>query len=410
MKPVFFLRHFNDIDHISPVIWRCLERGDEILVVLLDRNYPARFDNRLSFLRRYDTCNVMWIDEFLGLNWGGPLFELAPNDGRAPEQTVYRYLRYALQKSGISDGWAVKALREHDVSACVFEWGPPHRPSHAELFNAATTLELPTICLPHGLNIYTNTDIKPGRKQALDEGRQIMSSRNEYDAYVSQSQYHRKQDITFGVNPESYHVLGSARYYPEWQSRNEELYDTFAATGADTERLKVVFMLPHWEYNVDKETTLDLISHLVDEEWIYLTVKEHTRGDSLPQSVDDRLVRTGTAEILAAVPSVSLIKWADAVINFGSSIGIEAFLQDTHHVNPSYLHSNTTIFDETGAGYCPESNTETVELLRDIQETNRETVDEESKTALYRAVIYGGQAEYDVLSKYRNLLREFSTE
>lgn len=408
MRPVFFLRHYNDVDHVAPVIWRCLEDGDDVLVVLLDRTYPAASDDRLALLRDYDNASFYWIDEFLGIDWAEPMFHLAEKDGRAPARPTFRYLRRGLRASGLSIRWARRALRTHDVTACVFEWGPPHRPSHAELFEAATELNLPTICLPHGLNIYTNMDIKPDRAAAVGDGKDIMASRNEYDAYVSQSQYHREQDIRFGVDPEIYHVLGSARYYPEWQSINENLHDTFTPSGGDEDKLNVVFMLPHWEYNVDEQTTLELVSDLVDEDWVYFAVKEHTRGDSLPSRLDRQIAEADDAESIADVPSVSLIKWADAVINFGSSIGIEAFLQETPHVNPSYLHTNTTIFDETGAGYLPESNHETMELLRNIHVENHQVHAEYSPAELFSETIYGGNDEYDVLGVYRDLMATLS--
>lgn len=402
MTFVFLLRHFNDIDHISPVIWSCLERGDDVTVVLLDRTYDTKSDPRLQFLSGYQGFEMVYGDEVFGLPKG--MFRLAEPDGRVPERVTYRRLRWLFQRTDIYARWITPKLAELDPDVCVFEWGPPDRMSHAEFFQAATRLDVPTVCLPHGLNIYLNRDITPYRKSAVENNDQIMASRNGYDAYVSQSQYHRDQDIKFGVNPDVYHVLGSTRYYPEWQAVNESFYDRFEVEGNSENRVRTVFMLPHWEYHVDKEQTLAVIRTLANEDWVYLVVKEHTRGDSLPDSLEAKLSALPNADLTASAPSVSLIKWADSVINFGSSIGIEALLQDKHHVNPHYLHTNTTIFDQTEAAHQIDSESALVALMNRIHNETADDISEKNKRTLFRRVIYAGEKPFDVLEAYRNLL------
>ncbi|MCH8189176.1 MAG: hypothetical protein IIB66_10885, partial [Proteobacteria bacterium] len=96
-------------------------------------------------------------------------------------------------------------------------------------------------------------------------------------------------------------------------------------TGA---RLKVVFMLPHWSYNVDREATLAAIEAMAREPSIQLVVKEHPRGTGgLPAEMKARLDRTAGAETVDGAASVALVAWSEAVICFGSSIGLEAHLQ-----------------------------------------------------------------------------------
>jgi hypothetical protein len=409
MKPAFFLRHFNDIDHIAPIMWRCLERGDDVYAILLDTNYPASEDPRLEFLTDYDQFHIEYVDSFLDMEWGSQLFSLGQLDGRAPSNPALKYLRKGLQKVGVASRLVTPTLTELDPNVCVFEWGSPRRTSHREFFEAATALDIPTICVPHGLNIYLNDDITPGRKKAFEQGQQTMASRNGYDAYVTQSEYDRQQEGTLGVDPDIHYVLGSTRYYSEWQAINEGLYDTYDPPNESTGSLKAVFMLPHWGYNVDKEQTLQLISTLADYDWLHLVIKEHTRGDSLPSELDDRLVRQDNTDVVADVSSVSLIKWADTVINFGSSIGIEALLQNKQLVNPYYLHSNRTIFEETNASHQPNSNDDSVATIEAIYHDNIEPVPEANKHELYRTVVYGGKDKHDVPETYRELLLQFAS-
>ena len=409
MRPAFFLRHFNDVDHIAPIMWRCLERGDDVHAILLDTNYPAAEDPRLGFLTDYDRFHLEYVDSFLDMEWASQLFALGQPDGHSPANPAVKYLRKGLQKVRIASRLVTPTLAELDPSVCVFEWSSPHRTSHHEFFEAATALDIPTVCVPHGLNIYLNEDITPGRKKAFEQGKQTMTSRNGYDAYVTQSEYDKQQGGSLGVDPNIHYVRGSTRYYPEWQAINEDLYEGYSPPVDDTEKLKIVFMLPHWRYYVDRESTLQLISELADRDWLHLVVKEHTRGDCLPQELDDRLVQQDNTDVIADVSSVSLIKWADTVINFGSSIGIEALLQDVFHVNPSYLHANRTIFDETEAGHQPASNEESMETIEAIHHGELEPVPEANKRELYRTVIYGGKDEHDVPEAYRELIAQFAS-
>lgn len=401
MKLVFHLRHFNDVDHISPVIWECLESGDDVTAVILNLNFDATSDPRLNHLRTHSRFDMQSIDQFLGVDRGSALFRL---EGRNPEGWISDKIRRVLQKTGASTAWIQPILNDLDPDVCVFEWGPPDSPSHAEFFNAAEQLGIPKVALPHGLNIYLNEDIHPWRAKVFEQGKEPFASRSAFDAYVTQSEYDRRQEGRLGIEPDIHHVLGSARYYPEWQAINEDLYDAYRATGETDGKLRVVFMLPHWKYYVDEETTLNLISELADRDWIYLVVKEHTRGDSLPEDLDDRLVEQENTAVEAETDSVSLIKWSDVVINFGSSIGIEALLQEKHNVNPSYLHENTTIFDETGAGHMPESNPETLTLLEELLDGSLDPVPDENVRELNRTAIYGGREEHDVLEAHRDLL------
>jgi len=408
MHPLFLLRHFNDVDHITPIMWHCLEQGDIVTAVLVNTDYPAAEDPRLQFLTQYENFSYMFADELLNLKVGSGLFSLGHPAGTKPANRINAYARAALQKSNLWRRRVINAFEQIDPTACIFEWGPPDRATHWEFFQAATTFNIPRICVPHGLNIYTNEDITPGRAEAFNQGKKHLQSRNEYDAYVTQSEHDKKQEGKLGIYESNHHVLGSTRYYPEWQSINEGLYRTYEATGSTDNKAKVVFMLPHWGFRVEKETTLKLLSRLAERDRLYLVVKEHTRGDSLPQRLDNKLVRRKNTDVVADVPSVSLIKWSDVVLNFGSSIGIEALQQDKYHVNPSYLHSNTTIFNETEAGHRPGSNEETITMVRRIFEGEIEPVSESSKKNLYKSVVYGGRGEHNVLTEYRKLIDDLS--
>ncbi len=64
-KALFFLRHYNDIDHITPVVykWAHLTGIPARVVIRTDRTYLQ--DYRIRFLQQQPNVSVSWIGEFL---------------------------------------------------------------------------------------------------------------------------------------------------------------------------------------------------------------------------------------------------------------------------------------------------------------------------------------------------------
>jgi len=402
MKIVAFLYHFNDVDHIVPVLWKLLAQGHTVTAVMLDPDYNIEKDPRLQYLRRYDNFELTFIHRALlpKARW---LFSCRMKGGIA---WIVRNIRLAFFVSGISTRWAIHFLKQRSPGVCIFEWGGRASRGRQEFFRACEVLGIRKVCLPHGLNIYINPDMTAEMREVLRQGKKIRISNRHYDAYVYQSNFHRQQDIALGMDPNVSHALGSARYYPEWQKIQEGFYETFQPQKDVANKIKTVFMLPHWEFNVDKAATFALIAALAEHEGIYLVVKDHPReAEGLPEELCARLSARENFESVTAVSSVSLIKWADVVVNFGSSIGIEALLQNKSLISPSYLHTNTTIFDTTKAAILTRSLQETMSIFNIMKkQLARFAVSQESKQALCKEIIYGGRNEHDVLGFYSDLV------
>ena len=49
MKALFFLRHYNDIDHVTPVIYKWVKSGHQCDVVLIGST-KFRHDFRIKYL------------------------------------------------------------------------------------------------------------------------------------------------------------------------------------------------------------------------------------------------------------------------------------------------------------------------------------------------------------------------
>ena len=64
MQALFFLRHYNDLDHMTPVMWEWIKSGHHATAVVYSTpDYLA--DYRLAFLKQFERFSLHYVDEFL---------------------------------------------------------------------------------------------------------------------------------------------------------------------------------------------------------------------------------------------------------------------------------------------------------------------------------------------------------
>ena len=97
---------------------------------------------------------------------------------------------------------------------------------------------------------------------------------------------------------------------------------------------------------------------------------------------------------------MALIRWADAVIVLGSSIALEALLQGKPHLDPEYLHDNTTVFEEAGAEWTVHNHQGLVDALKRLSEGQPSPYGEEQVSKVVTQLVLGGSVERDVLGRY----------
>ncbi len=383
---LFLLNTFNDVDHIAPIIWKTVSEGDTARVVFLNE-YDHKGDYRLN-----------WIRETYDLPIHSFPFAYRATEAKSRFLKTIRELFWGRK-------FAKRFLRRFDITSCVFEWGDASsRGLRGQFFTAATQLDIPTFAVPHGCNIYLNMGVNAhllNIKQRTGRWPDF-SSRSAFDAYVLQSPYHLKNTIeSHGQDPTKTFAWGSTRFFPGWAAMNLDICPPFVPAKDDGGRTKVVLMLPHWDYNVDQSRCIELIDRLVSLDWLYVLIKDHTRGtgglsDSLRQTYNS----LPNAEASVPGHSPSLIEYSDVVINFGSSIGVEALLQGKPLIYPRYLHTNETIYDSTKAAQIVDDPDGVVDIVRRIREGEMPGIDQEQVDLLFRELIYGGQEPHDVVKRY----------
>lgn len=329
---LFHLASYNDIDHIAPVIWKFLEAGEHVRCVGVS-DYDFVTDYRVLELLKYNNF------EFIQPDFGDK-FRYKILHGRVGRM-LGRYVGDNVFKWLASRLWGNRFFTDQDVKAAVFEW---RGRGHLNFFDAKIN-GVPLIALPHGGPFtYLNDDFT---QRIRKEGKKPdFSSRNEFDSVVFQSQMHAEWAERHGYERKKMAVLGAARYCKEWSRVNLKSCGEFAPKHDDDCKLKVVFFVPHWTYNVHEKLVMELLERLSVEKDIYLVVKGHTRGSGSVRSDSvSELEKRGNVEVNVEVHSPAIVKWCDIVINVSSSIAFEALIQGKLVIHASYLHDNLTIFD-----------------------------------------------------------------
>ena len=154
---------------------------------------------------------------------------------------------------------------------------------------------------------------------------------------------------------------------------------------------------------MDSESTVHLIDQLAKLKNIVLAVKGHSRGDTLQQSSQ---INTNLRNVDVNSPAASstLIKWCDIVINFGSSIGLEAIASGKPMINPAFLHNNQTVFDNHSAVLTANNISEVLDIVKDNKTVKSKLPDLDSRKKLLMTEVFADDMSTNPVTRYRNEL------
>jgi CDP-glycerol glycerophosphotransferase (TagB/SpsB family) len=153
-------------------------------------------------------------------------------------------------------------------------------------------------------------------------------------------------------------------------------------------------------YRIDVERMLRTFKMLSELDGIEVVVKPHTRTGTEAHIYDNSPLAN-----VSDISSVELCEWADVMLVIGSSIIIEALTRKKPALYLKYLHENTTEYEEFGACWIINDETELQDallLLRDGEGHVPYTDDNVDKWLA--EIIYGGRGIRDVLSDYKEFI------
>ncbi len=412
MRPLFILRAYNDIDHISPLIYQYVIEGQRP-VVLFNSSQNFMEDERIKFIKSAGDVEIIIKPDLMHekyVNFLGSAnkknfikkisskiyYQLLKRDSFFGKLFRHMFLDFSNE---------YKFLKEKKIGTLIVEWGNPFVKgfNFEKIIVCAKAIGIPIFSLPHGLNIFLNSDLHQDSINALKQKGQITTFKNWnfYDYVVVQTKFHKEHLSRFGLDRDRVKVWGSLRFNHEWYKINLKLYKPFLSKGISDNRCKIVFMLPHWIYNVYKKETLELIFKIAKKKNVYLVVKNHTREDTGIFPVEKRkfFSEAENVEFDKNTSSTSLISWSDITINLGSSIGIEVLLQNKLLINPIYLTFNRLAQEANSKTLSPKNDNDVMESIDDYINSNR-TNDKKERDNLINRLVYNSSDKYDVMKYY----------
>jgi len=412
---LFCVRHFNDIDHITPTVWKMKQENHPVAVYCINPRYDIENDYRLNFLKGqgvivesiYDAFDqkmnalhhtmrhlFLWFfakgKKFSSHQVGKLLFLSRLNQLAA--QIIGRVLYELTRVSFYRKSWAHYVLKKSGAQLLCFDHILPSRYVVNVLLEAAKEKSIPTLALPHGVYLYTNESYK-----AKTSARQRFYKFNRFDYVVVQNHLRKNVLVRSGIASEKTVVLGSARFCDEWIAQNRKILPRMIkSTGRDPERLRVVFMPSKPRCRIDVErmhNTIDLLASLSE---IAAVVKPHTRIGREAHLFDNMQLPN-----VSHVLTPELCEWADVVLIIGSSVITEALMQGKPVLYLKYLHANTMLFEECGACWTIHNEAELQDALQSFENKRMEVpYGDENVNRFLSEVVYGGRNERDVLKDY----------
>lgn len=412
---LFCVRHFNDIDHIAPIVWKMKQNDYPVAVYCINPQYDIENDYRLRFLNEQGVTVESIYDAF-DQNMNGlhhamrylffwfftkgnkfsyhyqKSFSLLSRLNLLTAEIIGRLLYEITRISFYRESWAHNFLEKSKAQVLCFDHILPSRYVVNVLLKVAREKSISTLALPHGVYLYTNKFNK-----ARFSSRQRFYKFNRFDYVIVQNHLRKDVLVNSGIVREKVIVLGSARFCGEWIAQNKKILPRMIeSTGRDPGRLRVVFMPSKPRCKIDVERMHNTVELLARIKGVEAVVKPHTRIGREAHLFDNM-----------PLPNVSLIltpelcEWADVVLIIGSSVITEAIMQGKPVLYLKYLHSNTMLFEECGACWTIHDESELEQALQSLRKKNVNVpYGNEDVNRFLLEVVYGGENNRDVLGDH----------
>ncbi|SEL35667.1 hypothetical protein [Nitrosovibrio tenuis] len=419
MKALFFLRHYNDIDHITPVISKWIESGHHCDVVLV--GHPKfRNDYRIEFLNKLDRVRLAHIRDLLPppefLRWRLQMLLLTNGArrlffiGRLVGILVQTY--NAKRREPI---WrnTTRRLLEHSFGeggkgVVVFDWITRDSPISVEwvetVVATARGMGLGTVSLPHGDSPHANRLIRHHEWVLKPDA--LFSAARIFDKLVVPNELCATRFRPF-LDNQAIAVLGSPRYCDEWLSKLAKLSPQRPQGAGSEGRLKIVIFLRKSNFTTFWEEVSEVVGMIAAFPGVELVIKPHTRGGwRQPLTGNASLRQLSNVSVAAdSVHSIHLMNWADVIIDLATSVVFEAVKAKKPVLAADYLHAGRSAL----AYYMPETELKCRDdVYRRIDEFLSNGCEsfyvEEHRQRFIDEMLHAGGA--DVLPRYVALLEE----
>lgn len=317
MNFVFIVERYNDLDMISPIIWKCSTHKDVnvVIVNVLPRSLSAT-DYRLVYLRKNSSVKYIEIHQVLNdisdyifsklrLGWNlkenlkfllGPsqkYFDRIPIDRNKPTTVMVSYFStHPAVKSAMI--WAeknkfIKAFHDHGIHPFI---------------------------------------LPPKKKEPIYHEK----TKDSFDIYILNNKHSFKNLFDFS-DEKVKKIYSLARFSKEWSDKLSEICPK-AQLNLEKNKFRPVFMLSKWNDKDDIKLILSAIKVVSKIKNTEVIVKPHTRGMKF-----DFPMPSNVLVVDENVHSRQLIEESSVVIFTRSSIFLDAVLLHKPIINLSYATS-----------------------------------------------------------------------
>jgi hypothetical protein len=404
---VFLVRAFNDIDHFTPLIERVASLDEfELDVFCVNWNYKFALNPNSVYLQKNAGVTLSYL-------WGGPDSKISERVCLEAIKKVSESVRFFRKRlSRVNkyrkslEFWLYSILPKDRIFkgqqplVVIFDWMNAEHPRNRSLVRKCKRLGIPTVCLPHGVWVYSN-QFATAKNKLADPRKRLY-----FDLYPCPGR-HTGYLVDRGVPRENILELGSMRYCKKWVDTYQSAIADPEYVGSGKGGLKLVIFLSQSFYNVDNDALSEMISSVAQLPGLDLVIKPHTRGIS-PEYIQE-IVGDNEIRICPEISSVTLISWADAAIVYGSSIAIQVLSQGKVLLYPEFIDSNTVHFSDMQACWPICSVPEMVDVVRSLSDgTAKVPYTEEAVREFMGEIVYAGRGVRDVTQDYLDRIVAFA--
>ncbi len=408
-KIYFFLRRIPDIDHITPVIYKTVDKKmADVEVVLLNENILLS-DYRLKFLSEKGVPITYYFEKFSSsmpekitgklLKFLNSFFIKNGSFLKKPALYIYSNLARFYKNGHVLKEAAIK--KNFNGGRFVFDYVHCRIQYVGELIRFAKKNGVKLFFLPHGVPLFTEPILSELKANGRYVNEGVVAAEPDYIA-VTHSDFIGSLTRR-GYQRERISVLGSARFSREWKSVLNKIVPDEIGKLPLTDKLKVVYMeRGNDRYGGKKDEVYAMLDFLYSSDDISFILKLHPRSNRLYYEKSSLKNLT----VVSDVDSYNLCIWADVVICLVSSIAIEVLQQKKLLVWPRYLDERKTLMSHVGV--CAETGSleELKTVLRTYAANGRKNIfyDEKKIESFLDITVNGGLSGRDVLNDYVNFI------
>ncbi|MFM7313334.1 MAG: hypothetical protein ACKO0M_09235 [Cyanobium sp.] len=451
---LFFLRHFNDIDNIAPIIHGFLgaDGTHQAEVLLYDENYSGRSDPNLNLLSTAfpDQFQWCWLGDRFGLS-----FESSRRAARLQQRlrklliTVKRVTQSGRPRRTPAQPGVARTTPEASAEAGTgsrgrWSWLPMGLRSVADVRSGRAGADLirkaltPLVASPRPADLVIFDVVRSHHVSGILKALRALGCRSiiclpvsplinynvlrEYDFTTPGSQEFRNRHDYSGFDALSYvdglylehyrsfmqgmglpdglprdtNCIGSLRYAPEWirirsTATAREAADSAPQAARGHTHKRLLVLLSRLKANVNREELQACLDWLAQADGFEIRIKGHPRASGAEAGLQLHAMQDANSQ-----DTSTLVDWCDAILFWGTSAALEGFAKGKTMICIPFVSSNLNLYVHYSVGFIARCRDEMVlGLRRYLQAEKIEPYNHSGIEALMREVVRAGHVDWN---------------